>query len=84
MKRKRHGGRPRMTRRASSRAVPIKKILGAAYDQAVGRPQERSIATSSRCITAEAPSFPSLLKRQFRPSGCCVCARHVFFLPTNA
>ena len=73
-----------MTRRASSRMVPIKKILGAAYDHAVGRPQERSIATSSRCITAEAPSFPSLLKRQFRPLGCCVCARHVFFLPTNA
>jgi hypothetical protein len=65
--------------------VPIKKILGAAKDDhAGGRPQERSIATSSRCITAEAPSFPSLLKRQFRPSGCCVCARHVFFLPTNA
>jgi hypothetical protein len=66
--------------------VPIKKILGAAKDDhAGGRPQERSIATSSRLLfTAEAPSFPSLLKRQFRPSGCCVCARHVFFLPTNA
>jgi hypothetical protein len=30
MKRKRHGDRPGMTCRASSRAVPIKKILGAA------------------------------------------------------
>jgi hypothetical protein len=42
--------------------VPIKKILGAAKDDhAGGRPQERSIATSSRLLfTAEAPSFPSL------------------------
>jgi hypothetical protein len=37
---------------APSRMVPIKKILGAAKDDhAGGRPQERSIATSSRCFS---------------------------------
>jgi hypothetical protein len=61
--------------------VPIKKILGAAKDDhAGGRPQERSIATTSRCFLGGG-AFVPVAPQASVPSIGLLCLRAACLLP---